>query len=186
MNNSDSTKIFISLKLIPQRRDGTFFPFIHFQEACYIFLQKLYLLFQNNKKCEDIHPLLGEILLILSADTEKDYLHALDLFSSCRQILEPCNEICRQADWIFFLDLAIAADAGKADKIIIPGTGPFSNTITWTGTHEERASRISHAMKKGIHKDTLITHAFYKHLPEKTKEKYATLYYLHHICCYAE
>ena len=40
MNNSDSTKIFISLKLIPQWRDGTFFPFVHFQEACYIFLQK--------------------------------------------------------------------------------------------------------------------------------------------------
>lgn len=71
MNNSDSTKIFISLKLIPQRRDGTFFPFVHFQEACYIFLQKLYPLFQNSKNPEDIHPLLGEILLILSADTEK-------------------------------------------------------------------------------------------------------------------
>ena len=92
MNNSDSTKIFISLKLIPQRRDGTFFPFVHFQEACYIFLQKLYPLFQNSKNPEDIHPLLGEILLILSADTEKDYLHALDLFSSCRQILELCND----------------------------------------------------------------------------------------------
>ena len=62
MNNSDSTKIFISLKLIPQRRDGTFFPFVHFQEACYIFLQKLYPLFQNSKNPEDIHLLLGEIL----------------------------------------------------------------------------------------------------------------------------
>lgn len=39
-------------------------------------------------------------------------------------------------------------------------------------------------MEKGVHKDTLITHSFY--LPEKAKEKYATLYYLHHICCYAE
>ena len=63
MNNSDSTKIFISLKLIPQRRDGTFFPFVHFQEACYIFLQKLYPLFQNSKNPEDIHPLLGEYFL---------------------------------------------------------------------------------------------------------------------------
>ena len=51
---------------------------------------------------------------------------------------------------------------------------------------EERKNRISHAMEKGVHKDTLITHSFYKHLPEKAKEKYATLYYLHHICCYAE
>lgn len=41
-------------------------------------------------------------------------------------------------------------------------------------------------MEKGVHKDALITHSFYKHLPEKAKEKYATLYYLHHICCYAE
>lgn len=79
-------------------------------------LQKLYPLFQNSKNPEDIHPLLGEILLILSADTEKDYLHALDLFSSCRQILELCNEICRQADWNFSLDLAIAADAGRAEN----------------------------------------------------------------------
>ncbi|MBF1133318.1 MAG: hypothetical protein HXL71_06550, partial [Dialister invisus] len=157
MNNSDSTKIFISLKLIPQRRDGTFFPFVHFQEACYIFLQKLYPLFQNSKNPEDIHPLLGEILLILSADTQKDYLHALDLFSSCRQILKLCNEICRQADWNFSLDLAIAADAGRAEKLIIPGSGPFPDAVAWTGIHEERASRISHAMEKGVHKDTLIT-----------------------------
>ena len=62
----------------------------------------------------------------------------------------------------------------------------FPDAVAWTGIHEERASRISHAMEKGVHKDTLITHSFYKHLPEKAKEKYATLYYLHHICCYAE
>lgn len=132
-------------------------------------LQKLYPLFQNSKNPEDIHPLLGEILLILSADTEKDYLHALDLFSSCRQILELCNEICRQTDWNFSLDLAIAADAGRAEKLIIPGSGPFPDAVAWTGIHEERASRISHAMEKGVHKDTLITHSFYKHLPEKQK-----------------
>lgn len=186
MNNFDNTKIFISLKLIPQRRDDTFFPFVHFQEACYIFLQKLYPLFQNSKNLEDIHPLLGEILLILSADTEKDFLHALYLFSSCRRILEQCNETCHQNEWNFSLDLVIAADAGRADKIIIPGAGPFPDSVAWTGIHEERASRISHAMEKGIHSGTLITHAFYKHLPEKAKEKYTTLYYIHHICCYAE
>lgn len=49
MNNSDRTKIFISIKLIPQRRDGTFFPFIHFQEACYIFLQNCIRFFKTVK-----------------------------------------------------------------------------------------------------------------------------------------
>ena len=72
---------------------------------------------------------------------------------------------------IFLLTLRIAADAGRAEKLIIPGSGPFPDAVAWTGIHEERASRISHAMEKGVHKDTLITHSFYKHLPEKAKRE---------------
>lgn len=185
MNNFSNKKIFISLKISPKRQDDTFSPLIHFQEACYIFLKKLYLLLENDKTCEDIHPLLGEILIVLSGDKQSDYLHALKLFSQYKMILKQCNEIYKHSNWNFILKLSIAVDSGRANKITIPKTGSFPKATTWTGIHQERASLISHTIENSIYPDTLITHAFYKNLPPKVKENYVRLYYFHHICCYS-
>ena len=56
--------------------------------------------------------------------------------------------------------------------------------IQWTGLHADRVSTLTQEMAAGNSPSCLITHALYKRLSPSIQSKYATLYYIRHICCY--
>lgn len=56
--------------------------------------------------------------------------------------------------------------------------------IQWTGLHADRVSTLTQEMTAGNSPSCLITHALYKRLSPSIQSKYATLYYIRHICCY--
>lgn len=78
----------------------------------------------------------------------------------------------------------IAMDAGLSRPIRLFISDTIPPIIQWTGLHADRVSTLTQEMATGNSPSCLITHALYKRLSPSIQSKYATLYYIRHICCY--
>lgn len=75
-------------------------------------------------------------------------------------------------------------DAGLSRPIRLFISDTIPPIIQWTGLHADRVSTLTQEMAAGNSPSCLITHALYKRLSPSIQSKYATLYYIRHICCY--
>lgn len=82
------------------------------------------------------------------------------------------------------LSACIAMDAGLSRPIRLFILDTIPPIIQWTGLHADRVSTLTQEMAAGNSPSCLITHALYKRLSPSIQSKYATLYYIRHICCY--
>lgn len=82
------------------------------------------------------------------------------------------------------LSVYIAMDAGLSRPIRLFISDTIPPIIQWTGLHADRVSTLTQEMTAGNSPSCLITHALYKRLSPSIQSKYATLYYIRHICCY--
>lgn len=82
------------------------------------------------------------------------------------------------------LSACIAMDAGLSRPIRLFISDTIPPIIQWTSLHADRVSTLTKEMAAGNSPSCLITHALYKRLSPSIQSKYATLYYIHHICCY--
>ena len=82
------------------------------------------------------------------------------------------------------LSACIAMDAGLSRPIRLFISDTIPPIIQWTGLHADRVSTLTQEMAAGNSPSCLITHALYKRLSPSIQSKYATLYYIRHICCY--
>ncbi len=82
------------------------------------------------------------------------------------------------------LSACIAMDAGLSRPIRLFISDTIPPIIQWTGLHADRVSTLAQEMATGNSPSCLITHALYKRLSPSIQSKYATLYYIRHICCY--
>lgn len=82
------------------------------------------------------------------------------------------------------LSACIAMDAGLSRLIRLFISDTIPPIIQWTGLHADRVSTLTQEMTAGNSPSCLITHALYKRLSPSIQSKYATLYYIRHICCY--
>lgn len=82
------------------------------------------------------------------------------------------------------LSACIAMDAGLFRPIRLFISDTIPPIIQWTGLHADRVSTLTQEMTAGNSPSCLITHALYKRLSPSIQSKYATLYYIRHICCY--
>ncbi len=82
------------------------------------------------------------------------------------------------------LSACIAMDAGLFRPIRLFISDTIPPIIQWTGLHADRVSTLTQEMAAGNSPSCLITHALYKRLSPSIQSKYATLYYIRHICCY--
>lgn len=82
------------------------------------------------------------------------------------------------------LSACIAMDAGLSRPIRLFISDTIPPIIQWTGLHADRVSTLTQEMTAGNSPSCLITHALYKRLSPSIQSKYATLYYIRHICCY--
>lgn len=82
------------------------------------------------------------------------------------------------------LSACIAMDAGLSRPIRLFISDMIPPIIQWTGLHADRVSTLTQEMVAGNSPSCLITHALYKRLSPSIQSKYATLYYIRHICCY--
>ena len=82
------------------------------------------------------------------------------------------------------LSSCIAMDAGLSRPIRLFISDTIPPIIQWTGLHADRVSTLTQEMAAGNSPSCLITHALYKRLSPSIQSKYATLYYIRHICCY--
>lgn len=82
------------------------------------------------------------------------------------------------------LSACIAMDAGLSRPIRLFISDTIPPLIQWTGLHADRVSTLTKEMATGNSPSCLITHALYKRLSLSIQSKYATLYYIRHICCY--
>lgn len=82
------------------------------------------------------------------------------------------------------LSSCIAMDAGLSRPIRLFISDTIPPIIQWTGLHADRVSTLTQEMTAGNSPSCLITHALYKRLSPSIQSKYATLYYIRHICCY--
>lgn len=78
----------------------------------------------------------------------------------------------------------IAMDAGLSRPIRLFISDTIPPIIQWTGLHADRVSTLTQEMTAGNSPSCLITHALYKRLSPSIQSRYATLYYIRHICCY--
>ncbi len=82
------------------------------------------------------------------------------------------------------LSACIAMDAGLFRPIRLFISDTIPPIIQWTGLHADRVSTLTQEMTAGNSPSCLITHALYKRLSPSIQSRYATLYYIRHICCY--
>ena len=82
------------------------------------------------------------------------------------------------------LSACIAMDAGLSRPIRLFISDTIPPIIQWTGLHADRVSTLTQEMTAANSPSCLITHALYKRLSPSIQSKYATLYYIRHICCY--
>lgn len=82
------------------------------------------------------------------------------------------------------LSACIAMDAGLSRPIRLFISDTIPPIIQWTGLHADRVSTLTQEMAAGNSPSCLITHALYQRLSPSIQSKYATLYYIRHICCY--
>lgn len=82
------------------------------------------------------------------------------------------------------LSACIAMDAGLSRPIRLFISDTIPPIIQWTGLHADRVSTLTQEMAAGNSPSCLITHALYKRLSPSIQSKYATFYYIRHICCY--
>lgn len=82
------------------------------------------------------------------------------------------------------LSACIAMDAGLSRPIRLFISDTIPPIIQWTDLHADRVSTLTQETAAGNSPSCLITHALYKRLSPSIQSKYATLYYIHHICCY--
>lgn len=82
------------------------------------------------------------------------------------------------------LSACIAMDAGLSRPIRLFISDTIPPIIQWTGLHADRVSTLTQEMAAGNSPSCLITHALYKRLSPSIQSRYATLYYIRHICCY--
>lgn len=82
------------------------------------------------------------------------------------------------------LSACIAMDAGLSRPIRLFISDTIPPIIQWTGLHADKVSTLTQEMAAGNSPSCLITHALYKRLSPSIQSKYATLYYIRHICCY--
>lgn len=82
------------------------------------------------------------------------------------------------------LSACIAMDTGLSLPIRLFFSDTIPPIIQWTGLHADRVSTLTQEMTAGNFPSCLITHALYKRLSPSIQSKYATLYYIRHICCY--
>lgn len=82
------------------------------------------------------------------------------------------------------LSACIAMDTGLSRPIRLFISDTIPPIIQWTGLHADRVSTLTQEMAAGNSPSCLITHALYKRLSPSIQSKYATLYYICHICCY--
>ncbi len=185
MKNTNQSIIAISIRLVAQNQAPDYYPFIEAPKARYFFLHELCTYMNNQKCCLSLQQHLDEIILILDAKNTTSFAYIPILQRFIQQSLQACNTYIQKNHWNYRLQAYIAADAGESEPIILPATKYFPTITNWSGLHVDRVSTLTKEISSGAYPTQIITHGFYKKLPAIEQEKYSTLYYIRHICCYS-
>lgn len=185
MKNTDAREvIIISIRLSSKNLQADYYPFILEPEARHLFLKKLTSCLAARDDLLDIHQHLEKILLTLDGHQTESYTFSLTLPHLIASILDACNACGKNQQWFRSLSACIAMDAGLSRPIRLFISDTIPPIIQWTGLHADRVSTLTQEMATGNSPSCLITHALYKRLSPSIQSKYATLYYIRHICCY--
>lgn len=185
MKNTDTREvIMISIRLSTKNLQTDYYPFILEPEARHLFLKELASHFAARTDLLDIQQHLDEILLTLDGQQTESYTFALTLPRLISITLDTCNACGKNQQWFRSLSACIAMDAGLSRPIRLFISDTIPPIIQWTGLHADRVSTLTQEMAVGNSPSCLITHALYKRLSPSIQSKYATLYYIRHICCY--
>lgn len=185
MKNTDTREvIMISIRLSDKNLQADYYPFILKPEARHLFLKELTSHFATRTDLLDIQQHLDEILLTLDGHQTESYTFALTLPRLISITLDTCNACGKNQQWFRSLSACIAMDAGLSRPIRLFISDTIPPIIQWTGLHADRVSTLTQEMAAGNSHSCLITHALYKRLSPSIQSKYATLYYIRHICCY--
>lgn len=185
MKNTDTREvIMISIRLSSKNLQADYYPFLLEPEARHLFLKKLASCLAARDDLLDIHQHLEEILLTLDSHQVESFAFALTLPHLIARILDACNACGKKRHWFHNLSACIAMDAGLSRPIRLFISDTIPPIIQWTGLHADRVSTLTKEMTAGNSPSCLITHALYKRLSPSIQSKYATLYYIRHICCY--
>lgn len=185
MKNTDTREvIMISIRLSSKNLQADYYPFLLEPEARHLFLKKLASCLAARDDLLDIHQHLEEILLTLDSHQVESFAFALTLPHLIARILDACNACGKKRHWFHNLSACIAMDAGLSRPICLSISEAIPPIVQWTGLHAGRVSTLTREMSTGNSPSCLITHALYKRLSPSIQSKYATLYYIRHICCY--
>lgn len=185
MKNTKSEIVAISIRLITKNQSADYYPFIEEPEARHQFLKRVYQILVGSSALLDIKQHLNEIILIFDANDKNIHRFLSDFPNWLHKIRNDCNIYATEQHWSHTLDMRIAMDAGYSEpiRLFFPNYAfPITN---WSGLHVDRVSNITKEMVNGNYPSFLITHALYKRLPLPMQEKFTTLYYIRHICCYS-
>lgn len=186
MKSTKQSIIAISIRLIAKNQAPDYYPFIEASKVRYFFLRELYAYVESQEYCLSFEQHLDEIILVLDANADHVYSNLSVLYEHILQSVQASNNYIQKNQWNYKLQVYIAVDAGESEKMILPATKHFPAIINWTGLHVDRVSTLTREMISGSYPTFIITHSFYKRLSPTEQEKYSTLYYIRHICCYSK
>lgn len=185
MKNTKLEIIAISIRLVTRNHSADYYPFIEEPEVRHQFLKRLYQILVGFPDLLDIKQHLNEIIIIFDAKDKNVYAFLSTFPNQLHEIQNDCNIYANEQHWSHTLDMYMALDAGYSEpiRLFFPNYAfPITN---WSGLHVDRVSNITKEMLNGNYPSFLITHALYKRLPIPMQEKFSTLYYIRHICCYS-
>lgn len=163
-----------------------YYPAIESPDIRQFIMEKLYDSLSTDGCCLDIRQFLNEIIIILDGDNEECFFSLRQLIQSMQSITALGNQKADQFHWTHYISFVMAVDSGVSSKLTLLKQDRFSPVCNWSGFHADRVSNLTNIMIQGSYPQVLVTHAFYKRLSNKEQPKYTKLYYIRHICCYAE
>lgn len=178
--------IVLSLRIMPIRKIKDFYPFFEAPVARSLILDKVNEIFAGNPDCLAIWPHLDEIIIIIDGSKKENYEQFSQIDEAFHGIIKSCSQFGQQNGWNYDIGYVLAMDAGLSSPITLPARGQLPSFTLWSGLHVDRASNLSAAMASGNTPHMLMTHSFYKHLSQKTRNRFNKLYYKLHICCYSD
>lgn len=177
--------IAISVRLRLPNTLPDYYPAIESADIRQFIVSHLYDALPSTPILLDAKQFLNEIILIFDGSQKGSYRIVPQLRTIMASVIDACNKEAEEKRWSRRVSFVMAADAGvSSHSKLVNETGTLV-LHTWSGLHIDRVSNLTDTMVKQTYPRILITHAFYKRLPEDVQKTFSTLYYILHICCYA-
>jgi hypothetical protein len=163
-----------------------YYPAVESPDIRQWIMEHLYETLSADLYCLDVRQFLNEIIITLDGSHQESFGSLHQLIRSMQSVTSLCNQKAEQFHWTHHISFVMAADAGMSAKLELLNRNKLPAVSNWSGLHVDRASNLTNVMIQGGYPQILVTHAFYRHLSEEEQQKYKRLYYILHICCYAE